>query len=70
MLTGPGPGEIYGPHVRGWNYDGSAAGRGSAPDADTEVKVFTYDGSTVSQWISLETYPGLSQGTNVTAGRF
>ena len=24
ILTGPGPGPIYGPHVRGWNYDGSA----------------------------------------------
>jgi hypothetical protein len=22
MITGPGPGAIFGPHVRGWNYDG------------------------------------------------
>ncbi|MFN7974250.1 MAG: kelch repeat-containing protein [Acidobacteriota bacterium] len=24
ILTGPGPGTVFGPHVRGWNYDGSA----------------------------------------------
>ena len=24
ILTGPGPGDIFGPHVRGWNYDGGA----------------------------------------------
>jgi hypothetical protein len=24
IVTGAGPGEVYGPHVRGWNYDGSA----------------------------------------------
>ncbi len=23
IITGPGPGEVFGPHVRGWNYDGS-----------------------------------------------
>jgi|GEM_PF-1574656 len=23
ILTGPGPGFVFGPHVRGWNYDGS-----------------------------------------------
>ena len=22
ILTGPGPGAMFGPHVRGWNYDG------------------------------------------------
>jgi len=22
IITGPGPGAVYGPHVRGWNYDG------------------------------------------------
>ena len=107
-VTGAGPGAVFGPHVRGWNHDGSSvtplpgysffawqtaplrfgvnvfagadlngdgrdelvAGRGPDPDADTEVKVFTYDGATVSQWISLEAYPGLRQGTNVAAGRF
>jgi hypothetical protein len=24
IITGPGPGSVYGPHVRGWNYDGNA----------------------------------------------
>lgn len=24
ILTGPGPGVVFGPHVRGWNYDGAA----------------------------------------------
>jgi len=27
IITGPGPGEIFGPHVRGWNYDNSGAVR-------------------------------------------
>jgi len=25
IVTGPGPGEVYGPHVRGWNVDGGSA---------------------------------------------
>jgi hypothetical protein len=25
IVTGPGPGEVYGPHVRGWNVDGGTA---------------------------------------------
>ena len=25
IITGPGPGAVYGPHVRGWNVDGGAA---------------------------------------------
>ncbi len=24
MVTGAGPGDVFGPHVRGWNYDGTA----------------------------------------------
>jgi len=24
IVTGPGPGVVFGPHVRGWNYNGSA----------------------------------------------
>jgi hypothetical protein len=24
FITGPGPGRVFGPHVRGWSYDGSA----------------------------------------------
>ncbi len=108
IVTGAGPGPIFGPHVRGWNYDGASisslpgfsffawqteplqfgvnifagadldsdgrdeliAGRGPAAQADTEVKVFTYDGSTVSEWFSLEAFPGLSHGVNVAAGSF
>jgi len=108
IVTGAGPGAVFGPHVRGWNYDGASVtpltgysffawqtlplthgvnvfaeadlngngrdelvtGRGPAPSADTEVKVFTYDGSAVQQWFSLEAYPGFSMGTNVAAGRF
>jgi len=108
IVTGAGPGAVFGPHVRGWNCDGGTVtpltglsffawdteplrfganvfagadlngdgrdemvvGRGPDPDADTEVKVFTYDGMTVSQWISLEAFPGLTNGTNVAAGLF
>ena len=108
IITGAGPGVVFGPHVRGWNYDGDeitslpgfsffawgtdplhfgvnvwagtdlnsdgrdevVAGRGPDPDANTEVKVFTYDGSAVSLWFSLEAYPGLTHGTNVAAGAF
>jgi len=108
IITGAGPGVVFGPHVRGWNYDGASisplpgysffawqteslqfgvnvssgtdidddsrdelvVGRGPAPEADTEVKVFTYDGSGVSEWFSLEAFPGLTHGVNVAAGRF
>lgn len=108
IITGAGPGVVFGPHVRGWNYDGSSisplpgfsffawqtgplqygvnvysgtdidddgrdelvTGRGPAPEADTEVKVFTYDGSVVNEWFSLEAFPGLTHGVNVAAGRF
>ncbi len=108
IVTGAGPGAVFGPHVRGWNYDDNAiaplpgfsffawkteplsfgvnvftgvdldgdgrdelvAGRGPGPDADTEIKVFTYEGTAVSQWLSLEAFPGLTHGTNVAAGRF
>jgi hypothetical protein len=55
------------------NLDGRdelVAGHGPDPAADTEVRVFTYDGGAVSQWLSLETFPGLTHGTNITAGRF
>lgn len=50
--------------------DELVAGRGPHPDADTRVKVFMYNGASVSQWISLEAYPDLTHGTNVAAGRF
>ena len=108
IITGAGPGAVFGPHVRGWNHDSSSvtplpgfsffawdteplrygvnvfagadlngdgrnelvAGRGPDPEADTEVKVFTYDGASVNRWVALEAFPGYSHGTNVAAGRF
>jgi hypothetical protein len=108
IITGAGPGAVFGPHVRGWNYDGSeitplpgfsffayqtepmqygvnvysgtdidddgrdelVTGRGPHSEADTTVKVFTYDGSAVAEWFSLEAFPGLTHGVNVAAGRF
>jgi len=108
IVTGAGPGAVFGPHVRGWDYDGSTVtplpgysffawdtaplefginvfsgvdlnengrdelvvGRGPAPDADSEVKLFTYGGVMVRPWLSLEAFPGLTHGTNVAAGRF
>lgn len=108
IVTGAGPGAIFGPHVRGWNFDGTAVtplpgfsflawqepfrgygvnvfagtdlndngrdelvvGRGPDPGADTEVKVFTYDGSLVNQLISIQAFPSMTFGTNVAAGRF
>jgi hypothetical protein len=108
IITGAGPGIVFGPHVRGWNHDGSGitaipgfsffawqdgplqfgvnvssgtdmdddgrdelvAGRGPSPDADTGVKVFTYDGSQAIEWFSLEAFPEYTHGVNVAVGRF
>ncbi len=108
IITGAGPGAVFGPHVRGWNHDGSSVtplpgfsffawdteplrygvnvcagadldgdgrnelvvGRGPDPEADTEVKVFTYDGASVNRWLALEAFPGYFHGANVAAGRF
>ncbi len=108
IVTGAGPGAVFGPHIRGWNYDNTAitplpgfsffawdteplsfganvfaeadlngdgrdeveVGRGPDPSADTEVKVFTYDGVTVDQWLSLDAFPGLTHGANVAALHF
>jgi hypothetical protein len=36
ILTGPGPGAIFGPHIRGWNFDGSNL------SAMTDVSFFAY----------------------------
>jgi hypothetical protein len=49
--------------------DELVAGRGPDPESDSEVKVFIYDGATVSQWISLEAFDDLFHGANVAAGR-
>ena len=40
IVTGPGPGVVFGPHVRGWDWDGS----GSAA-AIAGVSWFAYDGA-------------------------
>jgi hypothetical protein len=37
IITGPGPGEVFGPHVRGWDYDGSGS-----VTAMTGVSYFAY----------------------------
>ncbi len=52
----------------GWNE--MVVGCGPDPSADTMVKVFTYDGSQVTEWFWLEAFPGMTQGTNVAAGSF
>jgi hypothetical protein len=39
IVTGPGPGSVFGPHVRGWNCDGGAVTPLSG------VSFFAYDGS-------------------------
>ncbi len=106
IVTGAGPGAVFSPHVRGWNYDGSSitplpglsffawdavrfgasvfagadlngddraelvVGCGPDPDAGTPVKVFLYDGQNVTEWFSLQAFTGMTQGTNVAAGRF
>ncbi len=108
IVTGAGPGAMFGPHIRGWNFDGDAvtplhgfsffawqtaplhfgvnvhagsdlngdgradviAGRGPDPTADTEVKVFTYDGWMVQEWMTVEAFSGLTHGAKVAAGRF
>ncbi len=38
ILTGPGPGSIFGPQVRGWNYDGGTL------ESIAGVNFFAYDG--------------------------
>ncbi len=109
MVTAPGPSPLFGAHVRGWDTDGSTVtplpgvsffawppgetrygasvwartdldsdGRddlllspGPDPGVDSPVRVFTYDGSAVSEWISLEACPpGWTHGANVAAGAF
>ncbi len=51
--------------------DELVVGAGPDPAVDTLVKVFTYDGSGVTLWFSLQAFPdGWTHGANVTAGRF
>jgi len=108
IVTGAGPGAFFGPHVRGWNFDGDAitplpefnlfawmtgsqsygvnvfagadvngdglddviAGRGPDPEADTQVKVFTYFQGEVVEWMAIDAFEGLTHGTFVAAGQF
>jgi len=108
IVTGAGPGQVFGAHVRGWNYDGAAlstmsgvnffawqpgkarygakvsadtdlnddgrsemvVGFGPDPEVGTEVKVFLYDGTQVTEWFSLDAFEDMGLGTNVAAGRF
>ena len=111
IITGPGPSSFFGAHVRGWNYDGGpltpmseisffawtseealygakvfagadlngdgsddiVVGQGPDPEVGTMVRVYSYDGSPINRddhWISLEAFPGLTQGATVAAGRF
>jgi hypothetical protein len=108
IVTAPGPSSLFGAHIRGWNVDGSVAipldgfsffawppgqarygasvfagtdldgdgraevvvGAGPDPVVQTPVRVFRYDGTTVSPWFSLQAFsPGMSHGVNVAAGR-
>ncbi len=76
FLAWPPSGVRYGAKVfagsdldgEGWNE--IVVGCGPDPDANTEVKVFQYDGSGVTPWFSLEAFQGMTHGANVAAGRF
>jgi hypothetical protein len=109
IVTGAGPGAVYGPHVRGWNVDGGTAtpmtgcsffawppeslrygarvfagadldgdgrddllvGPGPDPAAGTLLNLYRYESGAVVPWFTdLETFPGLTHGTAVAAGRF
>jgi len=108
IVTSPGPSSFFAAHVRGWNYDGASlsamadvsffawpssaaryganveagtdldgdgradllVGGGPDPAIGTEVKVFTYDGSQVSEWAVFEAFPGLAGGATVAVGEF
>jgi hypothetical protein len=109
IITGAGPGRLFGAHVRGWNYDGAAltelagidffawepgearhgakvfagadldgdgrtelvVGPGPDPAMGSMVKVYQYDGSETTLWISLQAFPEeWTHGVNVAAGSF
>jgi hypothetical protein len=105
IITGAGPGQVFGAHVRGFESDGSplagfsffawspdatrygatvaagtdingdgrddlVVGHGPDPGVGTQVKIYTWDGSAVTEWLALPTFPGMTQGTKVAAGRF
>jgi len=110
IITGAGPGLVFGSHVRGWNHDGGRTvtplpnfsffawpdttcryganvasgvdltldgrddllvGPGPDPAMDTSVKLYSYDGSSVSELHTFVAYPaGYTHGTTVAAGQF
>ncbi len=105
IITGPGPSPFFGAHIRGFEMNGAplpglsffawppaevrygakvfagadlngngrneiVVGQGPDPEASGEVTVFEYDGTQVTEWFSLEAFPGMTHGTNVAAGRF
>ena len=49
---------------------GLVAGLGPDPAAGTTVSVFSYDGSQVTSWATLESFAGLAEGATVATGRF
>jgi hypothetical protein len=108
IVTGAGPGQVFGAHVRGWNYDGGSVaplpgfsffawhpsitrygakvcagadldddgrteivvGPGPDPAMGTQVRAYRYSEDQISEWFNLESFPGLSHGASVAAGRF
>ena len=66
----------YGANVEaGADLDGDGradllVGAGPDPAIGTAVKIFTYDGSQVSEWAAFEAFPGMTEGCTVAAGRF
>jgi hypothetical protein len=41
IITSPGPGRVFGPHIRGWNYDDNAGGKGASPISN--ISFFAYN---------------------------
>jgi len=107
IITGPGPGEMFAPHVRAWNCDGGAVtpigaisfmafdgllcgasvgagdldddgraelfvGAGPDPDAPALIRVYDFDGGSLSMSLDFQAYPTdtVTHGVNVAAGRF
>jgi hypothetical protein len=109
IVTAPGPCADFFAHIRGWNYDHAgisplpgfrffawyssearygarvfaaadldgdlwseiAVGAGPDPSVASPVKVFNYDGTGVSEWLSFSAFPSVyTHGANIAAGRF
>jgi len=52
-------------------HDEIVVGCGDDPDAGTTIKVFVYNGSSVSHWLTLDAFPSSwTHGARVTSGRF